>query len=87
MPYDEEDGSDSISDFESSQISLDEGLRKALGHLGERERRAVECRYVLGCSNEEGAERLEVSLATYKRALSKAIGELRTRLLPADEPP
>jgi RNA polymerase sigma factor (sigma-70 family) len=59
---------------------IDAGLRNALDELGEEERQAVECKYLLGCSNEEGAARLSVSLATYKRRLSKAMGELRGRL-------
>ncbi len=61
---------------------LDLGLQKAVSSLPERERQAVECRYVLGCSNDEGAERLGVSLATYKRALTSAMQSLRDRLVP-----
>jgi len=78
-------GSESAEPFAGG--GLDEGLRKALGELGERERGAVEARYVLGCSNEEGARRLDVSLATYKRLLSRAISELRERLDHPGEPP
>lgn len=88
VSLDDHEGAVSLfPDHESAQAGLDEGLRKALAGLGERERRAVECRYVLGCSNEEGAERLEVSLATYKRVLSRALGELRARLVDPAEPP
>lgn len=88
VPFDDEAGATgSLSDFEPARVAFDEGLRKALEDLGERERHAVECRYVLGCSNDEGAARLEVSLATYKRVLSRAIGELRARLVHPGEPP
>lgn len=57
-------------------------LHGALDALDPRERQAVECRYVLGCSNDEGAQRLEVSLATYKRLVSRALSGLRDRLEP-----
>ncbi len=59
----------------------DEGLRKALESLGEDEREAVTCRYLLGCSNDEAARRLKVSPATYKRRLSRGMAALRERLI------
>ena len=53
--------------------------------LDDRQRRALECRYALGCSNEEGARQLEVSPATYKRLLSQAQAELKRLLIPKGE--
>jgi len=87
VPFDDVAERAQAGDLEAVQTGLDEGLRKALSRLGDRERKAVECRYMLGCSNDEGAERLEVSLATYKRILNKALGELRSQLVHPGEPP
>jgi RNA polymerase sigma factor (sigma-70 family) len=64
---------------------LDPGLRHALEALEERKRSVIECRYLLGCTNEEGAARLEIPLGTYKRLLSQGLSELGDSLLPADE--
>ncbi len=87
VPLDELSEQAQTGDFEATQTGIDEGLRKSLATLDERERNAIECRYVLGCSNDEGAKRLGVSAATYKRSISKALGLLRRQLIPADEPP
>ena len=75
---------DEVPELDDAEASapLDLGLQKAVSSLPERERQAVECRYVLGCSNDEGAARLGVSLATYKRALTSAMQSLRERLVP-----
>jgi RNA polymerase sigma factor (sigma-70 family) len=67
-------------DFWAKQ--MDPGLRKALGGIEERKRRVVETRYLLGCTNDEAANRLEIPLGTYKRLLSQGLAELRALLMP-----
>jgi RNA polymerase sigma factor (sigma-70 family) len=65
--------------------SLDESLQHdlagALDALESRLRRIVECKYALGCTDVEGAERLGESLGTYKRLVGQALGELRRALV------
>jgi RNA polymerase sigma-70 factor (ECF subfamily) len=67
-------------DFWATQ--MDPGIRKALETLDDRKRRVVECRYLLGCTNEEAASRLEIPLGTFKRLLAQGLVELRETLLP-----
>jgi RNA polymerase sigma-70 factor (ECF subfamily) len=67
-------------DFWATQ--MDPGIRKALEALDDRKRRVVECRYLLGCTNEEAASRLEIPLGTFKRLLAQGLVELRETLLP-----
>ena len=87
VPFDESVERNLERDANNSFDLLDTGLRKALDRLDDRQRLAIDSRYALGCSNEEGAKRLRVSVATYKRVLSAAIGELRSQLVPAEVPP
>ncbi len=61
--------------------SLQHDLAGALDALEPRKRRVLECKYALGCTDLEGAERLGESLGTYKRLFRQAIGELRAALL------
>lgn len=69
----------------SDEVALDEGLRHdlagALDALSPRKRRILHCKYALGCTDAEGAERLDEALGTYKRLVREAIGELRTALV------
>ncbi len=65
---------------------LDPGVRHALEALEERKRRVIECRYLLGDTNKEGATRLAIPLGTYKRLLRQGLSELGDSLLPADSP-
>jgi RNA polymerase sigma-70 factor (ECF subfamily) len=61
---------------------MDPGIRKALDSLDDRKRQVVECRYLLGCTNEEAASRLEIPLGTFKRLLAQGLVELREILVP-----
>jgi len=66
---------------------LDPSVRSALDSLEPRKRDVVAARYLLGCTNDEGSERLEIPLGTYKRLLGQALKELQTiLLLPAGSP-
>jgi RNA polymerase sigma factor (sigma-70 family) len=67
-------------DFWSKQ--MDPGIRTALEALDDRKRQVVECRYLLGCTNEEAASQLEIPLGTFKRLLAQGLVELRETLLP-----
>ncbi|MBW2698722.1 MAG: RNA polymerase sigma factor [Deltaproteobacteria bacterium] len=72
-------------DFCARQI--DPGLRKALEALEARKRGVLETRYLLGCTNEEGARRLAIPLGTYKRLLAQGLAELRELLRSAEVAP
>ena len=61
--------------------SLQHDLAGALASLVPRKRRIIECKYALGCTDAEGAERLGESLGTYKRLVSQALAELRHALV------
>jgi RNA polymerase sigma factor (sigma-70 family) len=67
------------------EATLDEGLQYdlagALDALAPRKRRILECKYTLGCTDAEGAQRLGESLGSYKRLVREALGELRRALL------
>jgi RNA polymerase sigma factor (sigma-70 family) len=65
---------------------LDPGIRRALDALEERKRLVIECRYLLGCTNEEGSTRLGIPLGTFKRLLTQGLSELGDALLAADDP-
>ena len=65
---------------------MDPGLRSALEGLEERKREVVGARYLLGCTNEEGASRLKIPLGTYKRLLAQGLAELRELLVPEADP-
>jgi RNA polymerase sigma factor (sigma-70 family) len=77
----EEAGELPAPDALGAEVELD--VRTALGRLDPGEREAVESRYLLGCTNEEAAKRMGVSLATYKRALARALDSLRRWSAPA----
>lgn len=63
---------------------LEEGLQQdlasALDALAPRKRKILECKYALGCTDAEGAERLGEALGTYKRLFREALVELRRAL-------
>jgi RNA polymerase sigma factor (TIGR02999 family) len=60
-------------------LALDSALAELEG-LDERKVRAVELRYFLGCTNEEAADLLKVSRATFARDLQFALTWLYRRL-------
>jgi RNA polymerase sigma factor (sigma-70 family) len=59
-------------------------LSRALAALGARHRRVLECKYELGCTDPEGAERCGEALGTYKRLVREALASVRRGLIPDD---
>lgn len=68
--------------------SLQQDLAGALDALVPRQRRVIESKYALGCTDSEGAARLGESLGTYKRLVRQALAALRAALVddPKGEP-
>lgn len=64
---------------------LEPSVRSALEHLEPRKRDVVAARYLLGCTNGEGSERLGIPLGTYKRLLGQGLKELQAILVPATD--
>lgn len=75
-----------IASEEDVAVGLDMDLRRALDRLDPRVRDAIERRYVMGFSNEEGAAQTGKSLGTFKRLLERGRKELRGMLLPDEHP-
>jgi RNA polymerase sigma factor (sigma-70 family) len=67
------------------EAHLDRGLQhdiaRVLTALEPRLRRVIECKYALGCTDAEGAARLDESLGTYKRLVGQALRALRQGLV------
>jgi RNA polymerase sigma factor (sigma-70 family) len=63
---------------ELGELELD--VRRALGRLPERERRALECVYLLGQTYDEAAESTGTPLGSLKRYLRQGVAALRGEL-------
>ena len=70
-----------LRDERALEQGLEVDLARALEALEPRLHAVVKCKYALGCTDEEGAERLGESLGTYKRLARQALGALREALL------
>ncbi len=69
----------------SEMVALDQALAE-LEALDERKVRGVELRYFLGCTNEEAADLLKISRATFDRDLQFSRSWLYRRLHSGSEP-
>ena len=69
------------ADDTSVEAALELDLARALEMLDPRLQRVIECKYRLGATDAEGAERLGESLGTYKRLAREALAELRRTLV------
>lgn len=74
-----------LIDESALEEGLEHDLARALSALDARKRGVLECKYTLGCTDAEGAERLGESLGTYKRLVGQALAELRAVLVDRDE--
>jgi len=70
-----------LFDSEAFEETLWHDLAGAMAALDERLRSILECKYALGCTDEEGAARLGESVGTYKRLARQALAQLRQALL------
>jgi len=70
-----------LPDAAELDLGLQHDLAGALDALPPRQRRVLECKYALGCTDAEGAARLGEPLGSYKRLVRQALGELRRALL------
>lgn len=66
------DNLDSLEGFSRENLTVLNEALEALEKIDERKVRAIELSYILGLSQQEAADVLEVSLATFKRDLSFA---------------
>jgi RNA polymerase sigma factor (sigma-70 family) len=65
------------------QRLIDEGVAEAMARLGERQRRAITCKYLLGQSNQEAARSLGETESSYRRLVARGVEVLRRKLAPA----
>jgi len=64
------------------QRLIDEGVAEAMARLGERQRRAIASKYLLGQSNQEAARWLGETESSYRRLVARGVKSLRRELAP-----
>jgi RNA polymerase sigma factor (sigma-70 family) len=70
-----------LPDEAAFDVALEHDLAAGLAALSHRKRQILKCKYSLGCTDAEGAAKLEEAVGTYKRLLNQALVELRALLL------